>query len=235
MEKKEELFHKLDKRHEKHQEIKDRNREARRDADESKTFLQHLNDWIVKINDSIDEEIEKKNTYIGQKILDEISEDMQKLDSYFIEHSSALKKFDMKKVQESILDLRSKFDELHRVLIPKKKFGFKGNKMKKAIVSNASLKSGRRLKPNILIAGTPGTGKSSLCKRLKDLLPADENVKVINLGEFAKENDFLGDWDDKYESHEIDEDKVLDELEDIIQFDKIPIIDAMINTFDPNK
>ena len=140
MEKKEELFHKLDKRHEKHQEIKDRNREARRDADESKTFLQHLNDWIVKINDSIDEEIEKKNTYIGQKILDEISEDMQKLDSYFIEHSSALKKFDMKKVQESILHLRSKFDELHRVLIPKKKFGFKGNKMKKAIVSNASLK-----------------------------------------------------------------------------------------------
>ena len=92
MEKKEELFHKLDKRHEKHQEIKDRNREARRDADESKTFLQHLNDWIVKINDSIDEEIEKKNTYIGQKILDEISEDMQKLDSYFIEHSSALKR-----------------------------------------------------------------------------------------------------------------------------------------------
>ena len=39
MEKKEDLFHKLDKRHEKNQAIKDRNREARRDADESKTFL----------------------------------------------------------------------------------------------------------------------------------------------------------------------------------------------------
>ena len=136
MEKKEELFHKLDKRHEKNQAIKDRNREARRDADESKTFLDHLNDWIVKINDNIDTEIEKKNTDHGQKILDDVSEEMQKLDSYFIEHSSALAKFDMKKVQQSILDLRSKFDELHRVLIPKKKFGFKGNK-KKALVPNA--------------------------------------------------------------------------------------------------
>ena len=140
MEKKEELFHKLDKRHEKNQAIKDRNREARLDADESKTFLDHLNDWIVKINDNIDAEVEKKNTDLGQKILDEISEDMQKLDSFFIEHSSALAKYDMKKVQQSILDLRSKFDELHRVLIPKKKFGFKGNKMKKALVSSNAVK-----------------------------------------------------------------------------------------------
>jgi len=97
-----------------------------------------------------------------------------------------------------------------------------------------SLKSGRRLKPNILIAGTPGTGKSSLCKRLKDLLPADENVKVINLGEFAKENDFLGDWDDKYESHEIDEDKVLDELEDIIATGNI-IIEHHVTDFFPER
>ena len=79
-----------------------------------------------------------------------------------------------------------------------------------------SRKSGQRTKPNILIAGTPGTGKSSLCEKIKEIMPAEENVKVINLGEFAKENDFLGDWDDKYECHEIDEEKVLDKLEDII-------------------
>ena len=77
-------------------------------------------------------------------------------------------------------------------------------------------------------------GKSSLCKRLKDLLPADENVKVINLGEFAKENDFLGDWDDKYESHEIDEDKVLDELEDIIATGNI-IIEHHVTDFFPER
>ena len=94
-----------------------------------------------------------------------------------------------------------------------------------------SRKSGQRTKPNILIAGTPGTGKSSLCEKIREIMPAEGHVKVINLGEFAKENDFLGDWDDKYECHEIDEDKVLDELEDVIATGNIIIEHHVVDFF----
>ena len=71
----------------------------------------------------------------------------------------------------------------------------------------------KRKRPNILITGTPGTGKSTLCESLKNSI---ENVNVINVGQFAKENGCLGDWDEKYECHELDEDRVLDELEEIL-------------------
>ena len=71
----------------------------------------------------------------------------------------------------------------------------------------------KRRRPNILITGTPGTGKSTLCESLKNSI---ENVNVINVGQFAKENGCLGEWDEKYDCHELDEDKVLDELEEIL-------------------
>ena len=136
MEKKDELFRKLDKRHEDHQAAKIRSREARNEA-ESKSVLEHLNDWTVRLSEKIDEEKVNKDMEHAQNILDEISDDMQKLDTYFIEHSLTLTKFDMKKIQESILDLRSKFNDLQNILIPKKRFGFKGNK-KKAFENNSN-------------------------------------------------------------------------------------------------
>ena len=129
MDKKEELFRKLDKRYEDHQATKERNREARGEA-ESKSVLENLNDWTSKIETKIEAEIQKKDTDNAQSILDEISDDMQKLDSYFVEYSPTLTKFDTKKVQQTILDLRSNFNELQDHLVPKKKFGFKGNKKK---------------------------------------------------------------------------------------------------------
>ena len=129
MDKKEELFRKLDKRYEDHQATKERNREARGEA-ESKSVLENLNDWTSKIETKIEAEIQKKDTDNAQSILDEISDDMQKLDSYFVEYSPTLTKFDTKKVQQTILDLRSNFNDLQDHLVPKKKFGFKGNKKK---------------------------------------------------------------------------------------------------------
>ena len=66
-----------------------------------------------------------------------------------------------------------------------------------------------RSKPNILVTGTPGTGKTRLAARLQDSL----GFNVINVGDFSKENDCLGEWDDDYQSHEIEEDKLLDLLE----------------------
>jgi len=65
--------------------------------------------------------------------------------------------------------------------------------------------------PNILITGTPGVGKSNLCRALLEEDP--EGIQWINIGTFAKENNFLGDYDETYQCHELDEDKIIDELE----------------------
>ena len=56
-------------------------------------------------------------------------------------------------------------------------------------------------------------GKSTLCGTLQETI---KDLKIINIGQFAKENNCLGEWDEKYESYEIDEDKIIDELEEII-------------------
>jgi len=84
-------------------------------------------------------------------------------------------------------------------------FGSKKKKVKKSKVSE------ERKVPNILITGTPGTGKSTLCQKLQEKRP---NLKWINVGEFAKANQCLGDWDSQYECYDIDEDKLIDDLED---------------------
>jgi len=67
-----------------------------------------------------------------------------------------------------------------------------------------------RTRPNILISGTPGTGKSSLAS----LLAQKSDFTHIPVGDFAKENDCLDEWDPDYQSHGINEDKLLDLLEE---------------------
>jgi len=47
-------------------------------------------------------------------------------------------------------------------------------------------------------------------------LESSLDMRVINVGQFAKENGCLGDWDETYQSYEMDEDKVLDLLEEMI-------------------
>uniref|UniRef100_A0A914WYF6 Adenylate kinase isoenzyme 6 homolog n=1 Tax=Plectus sambesii TaxID=2011161 RepID=A0A914WYF6_9BILA len=70
--------------------------------------------------------------------------------------------------------------------------------------------SATRLRPNILIAGTPGTGKSTLAAQVADSL----GFTHIDVGKEIRENDLHSGYDEEYKCHVLDEDKLLDHLED---------------------
>jgi adenylate kinase len=61
-----------------------------------------------------------------------------------------------------------------------------------------------RQKPNILLTGTPGTGKTTTC----ELLAAASGLKHINIGDLVKKEELHSGWDEEYKSYVIDEDKV---------------------------
>jgi len=67
--------------------------------------------------------------------------------------------------------------------------------------------------PNILVCGTPGTGKTSLCESILEELP---EMNHINISNFAIENNLHEGKDEELDCYVIDEDKILDELEDIM-------------------
>jgi len=79
---------------------------------------------------------------------------------------------------------------------------------KKVKTNEATKKSS----PNILVTGTPGVGKSSLCQRVKDKYTSGP-VDVVNIGQLAKDRGFLGDFDAERDCPEIDEDAIVDCLE----------------------
>lgn len=62
---------------------------------------------------------------------------------------------------------------------------------------------------NILITGTPGTGKTTLAIELASRL----QITHINIGEIAKENNYYDGYDEALQTHILDEDKLLDDLE----------------------
>lgn len=60
--------------------------------------------------------------------------------------------------------------------------------------------------PNVLITGTPGVGKSSLCEELVKRL--GEGYRWHNVSKIAKDNKFVGEYDEELDCPELDEDKV---------------------------
>uniref|UniRef100_A0A1A9WNV3 Adenylate kinase isoenzyme 6 homolog n=1 Tax=Glossina brevipalpis TaxID=37001 RepID=A0A1A9WNV3_9MUSC len=67
--------------------------------------------------------------------------------------------------------------------------------------------------PNILITGTPGTGKSYLCQRLA------EQLKLCwrDCSKLAKEHKFIENTNDEYNCPILDEDKLMDYLEPLMK------------------
>lgn len=67
--------------------------------------------------------------------------------------------------------------------------------------------------PNILITGTPGTGKSSLAAELVKYLPDCTHIDVSKL---SIELGFTSGRDEELDSLYLDEDKMLDYMEDVL-------------------
>lgn len=61
--------------------------------------------------------------------------------------------------------------------------------------------------------GTPGTGKTTLAKEVAQAT----GLNHIGIGELAKENNFYLNYDQELESYELDEDKVIDEIDDTMK------------------
>ncbi|MHA1229876.1 MAG: adenylate kinase family protein [Candidatus Helarchaeota archaeon] len=75
-------------------------------------------------------------------------------------------------------------------------------------------------KKSIIISGTPGTGKSSISKKLGESL----GLKVINIGDLAIKENFIISKDDKRDTLIIKEKKLISRLKKIIKNSETPLI-----------
>uniref|UniRef100_A0A0E0HZG7 Adenylate kinase n=1 Tax=Oryza nivara TaxID=4536 RepID=A0A0E0HZG7_ORYNI len=63
----------------------------------------------------------------------------------------------------------------------------------------------RRTRPNVLVTGTPGTGKTTTCSLLADAV----DLRHINIGDLVREKSLHDGWDEELECHIINEDLML--------------------------
>jgi len=68
----------------------------------------------------------------------------------------------------------------------------------------------RRSSPNIVITGTPGTGKSTTASMLADASPV--RLNHINVGDLVKEHGLHDGFDEEWQSYLVDDDKVMSAL-----------------------
>jgi adenylate kinase len=64
--------------------------------------------------------------------------------------------------------------------------------------------------PNILVTGTPGTGKSATCARIAERT----GFRHIEVSELVKQEGYHEGWDEEHQSYTLDEDRLLDALEE---------------------
>ncbi|WWC68840.1 uncharacterized protein I206_102776 [Kwoniella pini CBS 10737] len=77
--------------------------------------------------------------------------------------------------------------------------------------------------PIILITGTPGTGKTLHSTLLsQELIESNTPLKHLNIGDIVKEQSFHEGWDEEWKSWIIDEERLLDYLENIVNPEQGP-------------
>ncbi|XP_062168125.1 adenylate kinase isoenzyme 6 homolog [Alnus glutinosa] len=79
------------------------------------------------------------------------------------------------------------------------------------MAQNGSVR-GRR-QPNILVTGTPGTGKTTTSSALAEAT----QLRHICVGDLVREKNLHDGWDNEFECYLINEDLVCDELEDLME------------------
>lgn len=67
--------------------------------------------------------------------------------------------------------------------------------------------------PNLCVTGTPGVGKSSLAQELCRRVP---QLTYLDVGKAIKEQQLYSEWDDAYDASIMDEDRVFDFVEKLI-------------------
>ena len=66
-------------------------------------------------------------------------------------------------------------------------------------------------RPNVLITGTPGTGKTTLCEMVVSKCP---ELVHVNVGDRVREMELHTGWNEEFQCHDLDEDKLVDHLEE---------------------
>lgn len=67
--------------------------------------------------------------------------------------------------------------------------------------------------PNILVTGTPGTGKTTT----SEMIAEATGLQHVNVGEIVKTKQFYEGYLEEFDTHVLDEDKLLDDLEETLK------------------
>eukprot|EP00559_Dactyliosolen_fragilissimus_P001808 CAMPEP_0184863778 /NCGR_PEP_ID=MMETSP0580-20130426/12406_1 /TAXON_ID=1118495 /ORGANISM="Dactyliosolen fragilissimus" /LENGTH=186 /DNA_ID=CAMNT_0027362293 /DNA_START=41 /DNA_END=598 /DNA_ORIENTATION=+ len=80
-------------------------------------------------------------------------------------------------------------------------------------MNDEDMNDSERNRPNILITGTPGVGKTSTAKLIAEQL----KMKHLYVGDIIAQNQFYEGFDEELNTHIVDEDKLLDLMEVMIR------------------
>ncbi|KAF2841431.1 P-loop containing nucleoside triphosphate hydrolase protein [Patellaria atrata CBS 101060] len=70
-----------------------------------------------------------------------------------------------------------------------------------------------RTSPNIIVTGTPGTGKTTHC----EILAQNTGLKHLSINQIVKDRHCHDGWDEESKCWIVDEDKLLDAIEDEVK------------------